>query len=152
MMEWLRKFFDTGVGKMVAATVMVVACAAFYVEARNTFSPPDLAAAREHVFVDAQTGQGFKYELVRGDSIPIVSPYTGQKTGYPAELCYWNADGSIRSDPTPVLLNSWIGKPGPTFCPVCGRLVVPRNPYPQPGAKPPLTREEYEQMYPNLMR
>jgi len=43
-----------------------------------------------------------------------------------------------------VLLNEATGKPGPTFCPDCGRFVVPHNPSPQMSPKPPPTKQEYE--------
>ena len=55
----------------------------------------------------------------------------------------WTKDGKIKQDPTPVLLNEYAGKPGPTFCPDCGRRVVAHNPPPVIGAKPPPTKEEY---------
>lgn len=101
---------------------------------------------RTRIFVDATTGLGFRHELELGETIPVEAP-SGGKTGYPAELCYWTKDGQPKSDPTPVLLNSYIGKPGPTFCPDCGRLVVPRNPMAMPGMRPPPTREEWEKMH-----
>jgi len=41
-------------------------------------------------------------------------------------------------------MNTYIGKPEPTFCPDCGRLVVARNPVAQPGMRPPPTREQWE--------
>jgi hypothetical protein len=63
-------------------------------------------------------------------------------TGYPAEACYWTADGGTKTEPTWVLMNAVLGKPGPTFCPDCGRLVVARNPMPGPGVKPPPTQQE----------
>ncbi len=76
--------------------------------------------------------------------IPVKSPFTGKETGYKAELCFWTKDGSTKTDPTAVLMNDDVGKPGPTFCPDCGRLVVHHNPVPGPHSKPPPTREEYE--------
>ena len=75
--------------------------------------------------------------------IPVESPYTNRPTGYEAELCYWTKDGKMRSEPYPVLLNSHARKPEPTFCPDCGRLVVPLNPAPSEGQSPPPTQPEY---------
>ena len=143
-MESLRKFFDTTLGKVSAGVVLVVACIACYVEIKNSVVSPAVAMERDRTFICSVTGKTFQYELQLGETIPVLSPYTNQRTGYPAEFCYWNKDGSIRTDPTPVLLNSWIGKPGPTFCPVCGRLVVPHNPMARPGMTPPPTQEEWE--------
>ncbi len=95
------------------------------------------------LYICASTGQTFQYTLQIGDTTPVKSPYTGTNTGYPAELCYWTKDGSIATDPTPVLLNDYKGIHQPTFCPVCGRLVVFRNPPASAGRRPPPTEEEY---------
>jgi hypothetical protein len=100
-------------------------------------------ADMNRLYICAETGQTFHYSLKLGDTIPVMSPYTGRNTGYPAELCYWTKDGGTSTDPTPVLLNGYKGLPGPTFCPVCGRLVVGHNPAPGPGVKPPPTEAEY---------
>ena len=64
--------------------------------------------------------------------------------GVPQPRIFWTKDGKPKQDPTPVLLNSWIGKSGPTFCPDCGRLVVGHNPIPGPNSKPPPTKADYE--------
>jgi hypothetical protein len=97
------------------------------------------------VFVDAETGQSFTVEMTPTTMMPVVSPFTGNADGYPAELCYWTADGQIKDTPTAVLLNSQLnpGSREPTFCPDCGRLVVPHNPKPKPGDTPPPTRAQY---------
>lgn len=124
--------------------VVVIVIGIVVFQIKNYFVPSVVAAERDRIFVDATTGKGFYHELEKGESIPVKAP-SGDMSGYPAELCYWTKDGQIKSDPTPVLLNSWIGKPGPTFCPDCGRLVVPNNPRPRPGDRPPPTREQYEQ-------
>jgi len=57
-----------------------------------------------------------------------------QEHGFPAEMCYWNKDGSIRTDPCRLLEEYKVGH-GPTFCPDSaeGR---PQQSVPQPGAKP----------------
>ena len=73
---------------------------------------------------------------------------SGKKTGVPAEACYWTADGGTKKNPTWVLLNELAGKPGPTFCPDCNRLVVGHNPAPGPAggaaiAKLPPKRDDY---------
>jgi len=146
-MEWLSTFLKTPVGKVVGAIVGLGVCYVVFVQVHGLFGSSVPSNMLAPMFVDSQTGQGFHHTLVLGERIPVYSPYSGSNTGYPAELCYWNADGTIRKDPTPVLLNSYIGKPGPTFCPVCGRLVVAHNPMPGPNSTPPPTREEYERMH-----
>jgi hypothetical protein len=129
----------------VIAFATVAIAAAGYVVKDSLFSSP-ASRSNDKIFVDSQTGRSFSHELVRGESIPVDAP-SGGKTGYPAELCFWTKDGQIKSDPTPVLLNSYLGKPEPTFCPDCGRLVLPNNPYPLPGSRPPPTRDEYEKRF-----
>jgi hypothetical protein len=146
-MQWLEKALSTTGGKVTAGVAVVVIFACLYVEVRNAIWPPAAAAMHEGSFICSQTGKVFQHEPKAGERIPVYSPYSGSNTGYPAEFCYWTADGQIKSDPTPVLLNLWIGTPGPTFCPDCGRLVVMHNPRPSPGDKPPPTREEYERMH-----
>jgi len=128
-------------GVVIALAIAAVGVAVYVVK-RSLF-PPVVTEERTRIFIDATTGQGFRHELQMGESIPVMAP-SGNKTGYPAELCYWTKEGTPKSDPTPVLLNVYIGKPGPTFCPDCGRLVVGNNPVAKPGMKPPLTREEWE--------
>lgn len=104
------------------------------------------AEGRYRTFVDAETQQPFKVAVNDALTVPAENPSTGKKTGYPAEFCVWTKDGKIKAERTPVLLNEYIGKPGPTFCPDCGRLVVSRNPiYPPDNktAKAPPLKAEY---------
>jgi hypothetical protein len=140
---WNREFLNGPVGKGVAIVVAIVGLVAAFVTIKNSIMPSSVATERNRVFIDSATGLGFRHELVRGESVPVVAP-SGGKTGYPAELCYWTREGTPKSKPTPVLLNTWIGKPEPTFCPDCGRLVIGNNPPARPGMTPPPTREEYE--------
>ena len=58
-------------------------------------------------------------------------------------MWHWTADGQSKPTPTAVLLNESIDKPGPTFCPDCGRLVVGHNPRPAEASQPPPTAQEY---------
>jgi hypothetical protein len=104
---------------------------------------PAGAASADRVFMCAETGKSFNYTLRRGDTLPVRSPHSGRNTGYPAELCNWTPSGGVSDTFTPVLLNSVLGKSDPTFCPTCGRLVVPHNPPADPNRKPPPTRAEY---------
>ena len=106
-------------------------------------SNPALDASSRRVFIDSKTMQPFKVTLESGMMIPIKAP-SGGNTGYPAELCYWTKDGGTRKDPYPVLLKNVLDpNAGPTFCPDCGRLVIGRNPAPEPGRAAPLTEAEY---------
>jgi hypothetical protein len=142
-MVWLRSILDGRAGKPLAIAIVLIVIGLAIYQIKSYFVPSAVAGERERVFIDATTGKGFDHELKLGETFPVEAP-SGNKSGYPAELCYWTKDGGIKKDPTPVLLNSWIGKPGPTFCPDCGRLVVGHNPMAMPGMRPPPTREEYE--------
>lgn len=62
---------------------------------------------------------------------PMKSPDSGKMTGYPAEACYWYDCGKIQNG-TWVVLNSTLGKKGPTLCPKCDHEVTGHNPLP-PG-------------------
>jgi hypothetical protein len=128
------------IGVTILAGVVLI-----FMSFKWSFGPSAAAQLTNHrMFVCSKTGKAFPMELEAGMTIPVRSPYSGENTGYPAEACYWTADGQFKDTPDYVLLNSEVGKPGPTFCPVCGRLVVGRNPRPLPGSKPPPTQAEYQ--------
>jgi hypothetical protein len=127
--------------------IIVAAAAGVWFLRRQTVVAPQRA-----VYVCSETLKPFDYELKVGDTIPVLSPYTGRQTGYPAEMCSWTKDGTVKERPTAVLLNSFAGKPEPTFCPDCGRLVVPHNPAPQAGAAPPVTKDKYATSAPTTER
>lgn len=141
-MAGLREFLNGPAGKGIAIGVVVIGLGAAIFSLKTSTDTPDVAAANERYFVDAKTGKSFKVDLKTGMNIPLKAP-SGGATGYPAELCYWTADGKPKRDPTPVLLNTWLGKPGPTFCPECKRLVVGHNPQPGAGVKVPPMEAEY---------
>jgi hypothetical protein len=109
----------------------------------KTMFKDDFSDARYTWYID-ETGKTFKHVNKVGEMGPVLSPNTG-KEAFPAEACYWTRDGGVKKDPTWVLLNSYLGNDAPTFCPDCGRLVVGHNPPARPGARPPKTKEEYEQ-------
>lgn len=148
MIEQLRRFLTSAAGKAVATVVSLglLALAIYSAKAFIKGDTPDSAFST--MYVCTETGKAFSHLNQLGESPPILSPYSGKNTGLPAEACYWTADGGTKKDPDWVLLNSQIGKPEPTFCPVCGRLVVPRNPVPVPGKSAPPTREEWFAMHP----
>src|SRR5205814_6157559 len=140
----LREFLNSPRGKALSfAAVILMLVAAGYLVWRAMGPSEAEAAASDRWFVDSKTMKPFRHELKIGDHVPCDAP-SGGATGYPAELCYWTKDGQPKKDPTPVLLNMWLGKSGATFCPDCGRLVVGHNPEPKPGGKAPPTEAEYK--------
>ena len=140
MVERIREFLRTGGGRITAIVVAIVALVAAVHSVRSNLGDSEAAAAsKERMYVCSETGKAFEVEITLGLTNPVRSPYSGKDTGYPSEPCYWTKSGEVKKDPTYVLLNSWLGKGGPTFCPDCSRLVVPYNPLPMPGGKPPPT-------------
>jgi hypothetical protein len=140
-----RKFLQTKAGRAIAIVLAVGSLALMVFVLRDTFRGGYAgAAARDRMFICAQTGKTFRHEIRLGETLPVESPYSGQKTGYPAEPCFWTKDGGTKPQPTWVLLDQYAGKSGPTFCPDCGRLVTPLNQGPQPGVQPPPTKDQYK--------
>jgi hypothetical protein len=145
-MGFIREFLSTPTGRWVGGTVLVLAFVALGVSWHLVWAD-DMPTGNDPWFICTQTGKPFQAAVDESTVIPIRSPHSGSNTGVPAESCFWNADGSVRSSPTWVLLNRYIGKPGPTFCPDCGRLVEERNPPPGPVAPP--TKAEYAAQNPS---
>lgn len=136
------QFLETAAGKAAAVTFVLLAlAAAIYLGVTSFGGGAEAAAANQRMFIDAKTGQPFPYELTIGDMIPVNAP-SGGNTGYPAEQCNWTADGKPGTKITYVLMNDWVGKPGPTFCPDCKRRVIANNPPALEGAKAPPTESE----------
>jgi hypothetical protein len=139
----IRKYLQTKGGRIAGVVATVVALGVMLYVLKDVLGAnAATAASRDRVFICSKTGKTFGHSIKLGESLPVESPYTGEKTGYPAEACYWTADGGTKTEPTYVLLNDYAGKSGPTFCPDCGRLVTPLNQAPQPGSKPPPTRDQ----------
>jgi len=145
---WLR----TPTGKIVAALVCLSALGVAAAEIKGYFRGNTPGDPNTTMYVCSQTGKAFPHKNVLGESAPIFSPYSGTNTGYPGVPCYWTASGEVKKEPTWVLMNSYLGKPGPTFCPDCGRLVDPQQPMPRPGDKPPPTRDELLHSNPSAFR
>ena len=140
--ERFKQFLETTAGKASAVGLLLVALLMLYLMSRN--NNPAAKWAAERTFICSETNKPFQADLKIGMMVPIKSPYSGKDTGYPAELCYWTADGSVRKEPFPVLLKKSVDpKAGPTFCPDCGRLVVGHNPAPADGRSAPPTEVEY---------
>lgn len=143
-MQLLRAWAEKPAGKIIAAVILVIALGVIVYTIPRLFGESAMGqSSRSRTFVCGETGQPFTYEIDLEDTIPVVSPHTGRRTGFPAEMCFWTADGSVKETPTPVVLNTWLEKSGPTFCPDCGRRVIANNPYPEDGAKPPPTEAEW---------
>lgn len=149
-MEWLNKIMQTKAGKIGIGITLAGAIVVITFQLMSMFGSSAVAStANTRIFICSETLKSFQVNLedLDGKPIPIMSPYSKKETGYPAELCYWTADGKVKSQPTPVLLNSAIGKTEPTFCPDCGRLVIGHNPMAQEGGRVPPTKAEWENRF-----
>jgi hypothetical protein len=130
------------IGKVVTVGFCVVAVCFLVFEVRSYIHGGTAGDPSTEMYIDAETGQVFSHRNEIGQAVPVMTP-AGNQAGYPAVPCYWTKTGEIKTDPTWVLMNTWVGKPGPTFCPDCGRRVDPQAPVPpEPGTKPPPTKEE----------
>src|SRR5213082_3123356 len=115
MAAGLREFFESPTGKgIVVALGLVLIVGIFWALRGNLIGSDAASISRDRAYIDATTGKPFEHTLAPGDTIPLMAP-SGKRTGYPAELCYWTKDGKAKDQPTLVLLNSYVGKPGPTF-------------------------------------
>jgi hypothetical protein len=138
--EAVRDFLNTGKGKVLTYAAVAAAAVLLLIVLRGTLGESEAAAqSKNRIYICAETGKPFDHELKAGDTVPLMSPHSGKQTGFPAELCYWTADGKIKDKPTPVLLNEYVGKSGYTYCPDCGRRVTAHNRRPNPGDDPPPT-------------
>lgn len=144
MGKGIREWLNTKGGRVIVIVLLVpVLAGAVYslYSFKKTGGPPDFVNYR--MCICTETGKTFRHRLEPGESLPYYSPYSGKNTGLPAEPCYWTKDGGTKSEPTWVLINEYLHKPGPTFCPDCGRLVIGHNPPPGPGVQPPPTQQEW---------
>jgi hypothetical protein len=145
-MEGVRGFIQSPGGKIVGSIASLAAlCLGIYV-VRTSIRSETPESAFTTMFIDTETGKPFSHVNKEGESTPILAP-SGKNTGYPAEACYWTADGQVKTEPTWVVVRQTMGKTGPTFCPDCGRLVVGHNPPAEAGRRPPPTQKEYAARY-----
>lgn len=132
----MQKLLEGKGGPIIAAIVLLIAAFTVYF---LVFSKDGMSSVADDTanpyFID-ETGATFRAKLSLGENAEIKNPKTG-KPGYRVEWCWWTKDGKKRPEPFPVLLNEYQGKPGPTFCPDCERLVVPHNPQFLEGAPDP---------------
>jgi hypothetical protein len=131
-------------GPVIAFAIVIAAAVGLYFSVFKGDAQSELVDLNRYRWYVDEDGKAFVHELKIGESSVVTSP-TGKKA-FTAELCYWTKDGKVKEEPTPVLLNEYVNKPGPTYCPDCDRLVVGRNPSPQgdPTVKTPPTRAENE--------
>lgn len=119
------------VGMIVGAVAMLAVAGFLLLRAVGAFSVDPGEVSRSRIAVDSKTGKVFMdYKLKDGDAWPWKHPSTGDRSLYPAEACYWTADGQAKLEPTYVILKSIMGEEGDTICPDCGRKVVAHNPMP----------------------
>jgi hypothetical protein len=138
-----REFTQSKVGRGLTIGLLGIAIVALAASIRSNLGESDaVEAANTGYFICTETGKSFQYTIKLGDTLPVMSPFSGRKTGVMGELCYWTPQGTIETTPTVVLLNESAGKPGPTFCPKCDRLVVKDNP-PPVAEHVPVKRSEY---------
>ncbi len=100
------------------------------------------------IYMCSETKKTFERKPEMNETIPVMSPYTQRKTGYPAEMCFWTRDGKQKAEPTYVLINEHLGKKGPTICPDCGKIVYPHNP--TPPLDTPLASQPAESKKPDV--
>lgn len=116
---------------MIGAVVALVAAAAVVALTVDFGAQSPGESSRRRTMIDSQTGELFEEFYVRdGTRPPWKNPSTGTETLYPADACYWNRDGTAKLTPTWVFVKERAGIDEDTFCPDCGRLVVPHNPMP----------------------
>ena len=110
-------------GIMLGGSLLLLVVALFMV--RGAFRDELAESVGSREYMDKDTGELFKVELVPGEkSFPAKNPKTGEMTLYPTEICFKNECGN--SGGPRVILNTLLGKPGPTLCPKCGALVSSR--------------------------
>ena len=91
------------------------------------------AVANTRTLMDAETGDLVEVHVEEGfGPFPALNHKTGRRTLYPTEVCYSKTCAARGG--THVILNSYLGKDGPTLCPVCGAEVRFHNPGPSQTA------------------
>ena len=88
MFAWIRE--KLGLPGAIVICVIAVGLVAYTAFGRKE---PAEATSQERVFICAETMKTFPYKLKVGEKAPVMSPYSKEKTGYPAERCYWTRDG-----------------------------------------------------------
>lgn len=110
--------------------LLTVAALALWVRSVNPTDAQLTHRANTRVYICSETGRAFPHLTREGEEEPLESPYTGRRTGWMAEPCYWTRDGRAKKSPTYVVVRERMGLSGKTICPDCGREVVMHNPVP----------------------
>lgn len=144
-MQHIKRFIDNH-SRLIVGVIAIVVVGCLYWALKPDDAGALVSDVNDQTWIDVD-GNVFTHHLVAFDEKPVVGP-TG-KPAFRAELCYWTKDGKTKKTGTPVLLNSNVGKSGPTFCPDCGRLVTALNAPPIDGVPDaeqhvPPTQAEYE--------
>src|SRR5688572_26366206 len=109
MIDRLREFFKSPAGMAIAAVLVAIGLFFAVGAIRGFITTEAESLSSDRMFVDVKTNEPFSMDLEVGMKIPVKAP-SGGETGYPAEICEWNKDGSKRSEPFYVALNTWQGK------------------------------------------
>ena len=113
---------------LIALAVVCVGLAAYYVWS-NFGEDEVIRSANTRTLMDSETGELFDFEITPDFApYPHKNPKTGTMTLYPTEVC-WKGE-CLEKGGTHVIMNRWLGKEGPTRCPVCGSVVRDHNPGP----------------------
>ena len=121
---WKSNTFKVGLsaGLLVLAVFLVI-------RSVGGTTPGD--QSRSRVLVDSVTGEVFRdFHIRDGTAFPWKNPKTGENTLYPAEPCFWTADGKAKLEPTYVFVKAYAGDKSKTVCPDCGHEVRTHNPNP----------------------
>lgn len=121
-----RRNMTLSIGMVVVAVGVLVYVV--FSTMQSIANDPRRAAAYTRV-MDLETGEYIEKFPFTGERLvfPAKNPKTGRNSLVPVELCYWTKDGKAKMEPTPVILNQWLNKSGPTTCPDCGRPVTKGN-------------------------
>lgn len=114
--------------KIIGSIAALIAAAVIFFRFSGGDDPAE--ASRRRIAVDSKTLKVVEIRVGEGSRPPWPNPETGENTLYPAEACYWNKDGTAKLKPTLVFVKEYAGIDEDTFCPDCGREVVPHNPMP----------------------
>lgn len=85
--------------------------------------------------MDSETGELFKVRTEELKPYPMRNPKTGTDTLYRTEVCFYGEE-CRKSGGTRVIMNTYLHKEEPTYCPVCGHVVRFHNPLPSDYTPP----------------